>query len=47
MAICACLEKFVEMITEGMVYREILDEKSTFVDYFSGLEDAPSPCAED
>jgi len=34
-AICGSLEKFVKMITESMVYKEILDERSTFVDYFS------------
>jgi hypothetical protein len=33
--ICACLEKFIEILSENKVYREILDEKSTFVDYFS------------
>jgi len=33
--ICACLEKFVEIITQNEVYREILEEESTIVDYFS------------
>jgi len=46
-AICASCEKFVKTITESMVYREILDEKSTLVDYFSALDDTPSPCLED
>ncbi len=33
--ICTCLEKFVEIVSENKVYREILDEKSTIVNYFS------------
>jgi hypothetical protein len=36
--ICACLEKFVEIVTQNEVYREILDEESTIVNYFSQLD---------
>lgn len=32
--ICDCLEKFVEIITQNKVYQEVLDEKSTFINYF-------------
>jgi hypothetical protein len=45
-AICASLERFVKMITESMVYREILGEKSTLVDYFAALDAAPPPFSE-
>jgi hypothetical protein len=44
--ICASLERFVSTITESMVYREILDEKSTLVDYFAALDDTPPPSSE-
>lgn len=33
--ICACLEEFIEIITENKVYKEILDDKSTLINYFS------------
>lgn len=36
--ICACMEKFIEIITENKVYWEILDQKSTFINYFSENE---------
>jgi hypothetical protein len=33
--ICSSLEKFVKIVTENPVYTEILDEKSTLVDYLT------------
>lgn len=38
--ICTCLEKFIELVSENRVYREILDEKSTLVNYFSQQDDS-------
>ena len=40
--ICTCLEKFIEIVSENRVYREILDEKSTVVNYFSQQDDPES-----
>jgi hypothetical protein len=37
--ICDCLQKFIEIVTENRVYKEILDEKSTIVDYLSRQDD--------
>jgi len=37
-SICDCLDKFIEIITRNQVYREILDEKATFVSYYSEAE---------
>jgi hypothetical protein len=36
--ICSSLEKFIEIVTENPVYREILDEKSTLVDYLIEID---------
>ena len=38
--ICTCLEKFIEIVSENKVYREILGEKSTFINYFSQQEES-------
>ena len=38
--ICTCLEKFVEIVGENRVYREILDEKSTVENYFSQQDES-------
>ncbi len=40
--ICSCLEKFVEIVSQNKVYREILDEKSTLVNYFSQQDELES-----
>jgi hypothetical protein len=37
-SICDCLDKFIATITENNVYQEILDERSTFIGYFSDEE---------
>lgn len=36
--VCDCLDKFIEIITQNQVYHEILDEKATFVNYYSEAE---------
>lgn len=40
--ICTCLEKFVEIVSENKVYKEVLDEKSTLVNYFSQQDEVES-----
>lgn len=36
--ICDCLDKFIEIIAQNQVYQEILNEKATFVNYYSEVE---------
>jgi len=42
-AVCSALAKFVEVVLENPVYREILDERSTLVDYITASEQDDSP----
>jgi hypothetical protein len=48
--ICDCLGKFIEIIAQNQVYQEILNEKATFVNYYSEVEIAqespPNPSLE-
>ena len=36
--ICDCLDKFIEIIAQNQVYQEILNERATFVNYYSEVE---------
>ncbi|MEO6810187.1 MAG: hypothetical protein ABI353_13820, partial [Isosphaeraceae bacterium] len=37
--ICKCLANFVNVVTENPVYREILNDKSTIVNYYGRVVD--------